>query len=337
MNILDVKPNLVVGNLDRYFTLIYGEPGIGKTTFAGNIPNALLIDTEQGANAIPGIMKIDVFSWRDVKKVLGQLRKPEAQEMYDHIIIDTYDQFVKMAEEYIVRQHGVASIGDLKWGSGYTLLRQELETALNTIARYYGLTIIAHQKLLVNEDTQEKYASLAVNNTAKKIVMAMMYVVAYVESSTGERLMHFRETPAWEAKSRFAHIAPTVPFSYQNFELAMEAAIAKAAEDGGGSRVVKADSLQKEQEVLEEEIELPEFKDNFDKMQEELKNIIQFITEVGGAGYVPEVQIRIAQFLPGKLSQATPVNIKEIQSIYRSLAALATQVRLAQNELVDMA
>lgn len=62
---------------------------MGKTTLASQMPNSLLIAWEKGYNAIPGIMAQDVKSWAEMKMVLKELKKPEVQDTFKCIVIDT--------------------------------------------------------------------------------------------------------------------------------------------------------------------------------------------------------------------------------------------------------
>ena len=40
-------------------------------------------------NAIPGIIAQDITSWGEIKQVLRELKKPEVQETFKTIIVDT--------------------------------------------------------------------------------------------------------------------------------------------------------------------------------------------------------------------------------------------------------
>lgn len=42
-------------------------------------------------NAIPGIIAQDITSWGEIKQVLRELKKPEVQETFKTIIVDTVE------------------------------------------------------------------------------------------------------------------------------------------------------------------------------------------------------------------------------------------------------
>jgi hypothetical protein len=45
--------------------------------------------------------------WADFKKVLTQLRKPQAKEMYDTIVIDTATWAYDLCEKYICQRENI--------------------------------------------------------------------------------------------------------------------------------------------------------------------------------------------------------------------------------------
>ena len=91
INLLGIQPHKVSRDLSGYITFIYGPPKTGKTTLATQMPQPLLLAFEKGYNAIPGIIAQDVTSWGEMKQIYRELKKPEVQEAYKSIIVDTVD------------------------------------------------------------------------------------------------------------------------------------------------------------------------------------------------------------------------------------------------------
>lgn len=88
----------------------------GKSTFGSQLPRSLFLNFEQGTNALAGIRSVPILRWTDFKKVLTQLRKPQAREMYDSIVVDTASIAWQLCEKYICQREGVESIRDVPWG-----------------------------------------------------------------------------------------------------------------------------------------------------------------------------------------------------------------------------
>jgi len=116
LDIFSLEPSKISRDLKGKFLLIYGEPKTGKSTFGSQLPRSLFLNFEQGTNALAGIRSVPILRWSDFKKVLTQLRKPQAREMYDSIVVDTASIAWQLCEKYICQREGVDSIRDVPWG-----------------------------------------------------------------------------------------------------------------------------------------------------------------------------------------------------------------------------
>ena len=66
-------------------------------------------------------MVADVPTWRTMKEILRELRKPLVKEKYDSVIIDTGSIAWEKCVEYICSQHGVTDLGEIAWGKSFCL------------------------------------------------------------------------------------------------------------------------------------------------------------------------------------------------------------------------
>lgn len=147
IDLLSIKPHKVSRDLSGYITYVYGQGKTGKTTLASQMQKALLIAWQKGYNAIPGIMAQDVKSWSQMKMIIRELKKPEVQEQFKCIVIDTVDIAAAACEKYICSQQGVDSIGQLPYGKGWTKVKQELEDTFRSITQLgYAVFFISHAK-----------------------------------------------------------------------------------------------------------------------------------------------------------------------------------------------
>lgn len=232
IDILKLEPHVVSSDITGYSIGIMGPPGCGKTTLASKIPNALLIATEPGYKAIPGIIAQDVNNWVDFLQVVSQLRKPEAKERFKVIVIDTLDELVFLATQYLLKKENVSDISDIGWGKGYNMLEELLRKVFRQIQESYGLILLAHDGRKSEKDENDKdtfYASLNFNRKVKRVVMGLLDILAYVETKRGDAssIMHFRDSEHWEAKSRFANIVDSCPFSYEDLAKAIQDAVSQ--------------------------------------------------------------------------------------------------------------
>lgn len=97
-------------------TLIYGEPGVGKSSFAAAAPKPLFLCAEDGAGQLD-VPKQSITSWTQMLSILQECA--ELKE-YETIVIDTLDALENMLTADIVAEAKAASInsGELGYGRG---------------------------------------------------------------------------------------------------------------------------------------------------------------------------------------------------------------------------
>ena len=90
-------------------------------------------------------MAQDITSWAEMKQVYRELKKPEVQDVYKSILVDTVDIASALCEKYVCAQNGIENIGDLPYGQGWGKLKREFEETFRTIAQLgYAVVFISH-------------------------------------------------------------------------------------------------------------------------------------------------------------------------------------------------
>jgi hypothetical protein len=79
--------------------IVYGPPGIGKTTFASRATKPILVDCENGAGSVQVERTPYLSTWLEIKRWLASL-KDEPHE-YRTIVIDSLDWMIRRAEEFV--------------------------------------------------------------------------------------------------------------------------------------------------------------------------------------------------------------------------------------------
>ena len=269
IDILSIEPTVISRDLKGKYLLLYGKPKTGKTTMASRFPKNLLVAFEKGYNAIDGIKAVDVNKWSEFRQVLRQLEKPEAQEMYDTITIDTTTIAYEMCEQFVCSQNGVQSIRDIPWGQGWTLVKKEFESCLRKITMLgYGLVLISHietRKEKTADDSEIEILAPSMPKRCYEVVNQIVDIIGYIatewdDEGNSHRWLYTRQTPTVMAGSRFPYLAPKIKLGYDELVKAINEAIDKQR-DLDGATVV--DKLEKKQE---EEL-------NFDEIREEAQQI----------------------------------------------------------------
>ena len=243
IDILNLEPSVISRDLRGKFVCLYSLPKVGKTSLACQFPKNLLCGFEHGWNAISGAMAVDIKKWADFKLILRQLEKPEAQEKYNTITIDTVGIAWDLCEQYICAQHGVQTIADIPWGGGYTAAKREFETCLRKKRA---------------DDSEVEILGPAIPKRAYDIVNQLVDIIGYIditwdEDGNAERWLYTRKTPTVMAGSRFKYLAPKIKFGYQELVDAIIDAIEKS-EKLDGARVVDKSEQQIEEQLKFEDV-----------------------------------------------------------------------------------
>ena len=248
IDILNLEPSVISRDLRGKFICIYSLPKVGKTSLACQFPKNLLCGFEHGWNAISGAKAIDILKWSDFKAILRQLEKPEAQQMYNTITIDTVGLAWDMCEQFVCAQNGVQKIADIPWGGGYSACKKEFESCLRKITQLgYGLVIIAHVDKRVEkraDDSEVEILGPQIPKRAYEIVNQLVDIIGYIditwdEEGNSERYLYTRKTPTVMAGSRFKYLAPKIKFGYNELVDAITDAIDKSEKLDGATIVDK--------------------------------------------------------------------------------------------------
>ena len=81
--------------------IVYGQPGVGKTTFAASA-GAILIDCENGAGVVPGLTRTPYLqTWPEMRQWLAELASTPPDGV-PAVAIDTIDWMVQRIVEHVV-------------------------------------------------------------------------------------------------------------------------------------------------------------------------------------------------------------------------------------------
>lgn len=315
INLLAIQPHKVSRDLSGYITYVYGAGKTGKTTLASQMDHALLIAWEKGYNAIPGIMAQDAKSWADMKMILRQLKKPEVQEVFKCIVIDTIDIAAAACEKYVCSQEGVDSLGAIPWGQGWTKVKKELEETFRTITQLgYALFFISHakDKVFKREDgTEYNQIVPTLSSSYNEIIKDMADIYSYahqVRNENGEvsvKLTLRSMDGSADTGCRFKYITPEIDFTYQALVDALNNAIDKEAEMTN-NKFVTSDKNQNTDDFEEY---------NFDNLMETFGKMIQTIPSEKMEYYAPRITEITDRYL-GKGKKVTNATRDQAEQIF---------------------
>lgn len=103
-------------------------PKTGKTTLATQMDGCLLLAFEPGYHALPGVIAQDITTWGEMKQVYRELKKPEVQQAFKAVIVDTIDIASDKCKKYICNQNDIEDLGDLGYGKNLCRSKNVVKT-----------------------------------------------------------------------------------------------------------------------------------------------------------------------------------------------------------------
>ena len=225
--------------------LIHGVAGVGKSTFAANADNPVVIATEDGL----GMLKVASFpvakSFDEVMEGLAALYS-EPHE-FRTVVVDSVDWLEPLIWKKACEDNRWGSIEEPGYGKGYLaaldLWRQYLD-GLNALRDERGMTVIqiAHTDIKrFDSPEHEPYDRYVIKLQARAsallqehsdVVLFANYRISVSKSDvgfnkkvtralgSGARVMHTEERPAFLAKNRYG-LPETLPLEWSEFLAAM--------------------------------------------------------------------------------------------------------------------
>jgi hypothetical protein len=223
-------------------TLLYGVHGIGKSTWAAQAPNCLILNLEDGLDDIDCQRTEHLTAMESVNQILIDL----ANEKHDFrtIAIDSIDWLEGLLHAQVARDAGKDSISEIGFGKGYEAALKywdDFVFKLDWLRKEKGMQIIllAHSAIVKHSDPEvdsydryqpalHKSASAMLQEWCDEVLFASYRVFVRKEDlgfskerniavSNSERYIRTQETAACLAKNRLQDMPAEIPFSWADY------------------------------------------------------------------------------------------------------------------------
>ncbi len=141
------SPSIIRGKRVRpIFTVLYGGPGIGKTSWAAQAPAAIFLDIERGCDQV-GADRFDPVpkTFEEFNNQLQFLDKEPHD--YKTIVVDTADALQALIFKRVCLEKKVKSIEEVGWQDGYkravTIWRGTLGQ-IRDMSERFNMVVLAH-------------------------------------------------------------------------------------------------------------------------------------------------------------------------------------------------
>lgn len=254
---LPTKQTLEECSLSDLKWLLYGSPGIGKSTFFSKAVKGtrkpLFLYTDPGLRFIRAYKK-PIMTWLEFKKIVKEDLIKANPKAYSMIVLDTIDLLFRMCRKEVCTAKNITHVSDLEWGKGYDLVRDEFELVIALLARWcdgsgVGLAFISHSKDVEIRGRTNKTNKL-VPTLAKQgadIIMPLCDIIGYAgftqdkadrtKGAEMDRVVIFAPDETVEAKDRTGLLPASCKLDYD---------VVKECLEGGTSE---------EEETVEEVVE----------------------------------------------------------------------------------
>lgn len=224
-------------SLGAYMAIVYGVPGIGKSTWASQAPAPLFIDLEGGLARIECDKTPRVSEWG---KLLDALRFAY-QSDYKTIVLDTIDGLEELIRKEACKIYNWKSIESAGYGKGYVAMCEILQEVLIMCEKLKekgkSVIFVGHEVIKTHQapdqDAFDRYI-LKMNAKLSAILVGRVDACFFCQYEThlktdrtneerlravgtGKRIMRTQEAPAWIAKNRFG-LEPTIAMDATVFE-----------------------------------------------------------------------------------------------------------------------
>ena len=98
------QPTEMTFNDKKFSMIIYGSPGLGKTTLALSAPDPILIDFDRGISRVKAYHRKPTIVCATYEEVLDDIQLPEVRDCQT-LIIDTGGSFVTYLQDWAMRKY----------------------------------------------------------------------------------------------------------------------------------------------------------------------------------------------------------------------------------------
>jgi len=190
--------------------LVYGPPGVGKTTFASTAPKPLIIDLENGSLALLG-REVDIAQVDTLQDARDAI-KFALENGYQTVVIDSITRYAELLLDEILKENKRDTARIQDWGEVVKRIKKLIWTLQGKNINTIFIALETEEK-----DEESLLKRPAVPGQLKVAIPAIVDIVGYMRVlKDGSRVVSVKPSAKWYAKDRSGKLTDEVKpdFSY---------------------------------------------------------------------------------------------------------------------------
>ena len=197
-----IRPENMDFSKQTFSAIIYGSPGVGKTTLALSAPSPVLIDFDDGVSRVKASHRAPTIVCSTYEEVLADINSPEMKE-FETIIIDTGGSFVTFLKDWAFRTKSDArtKAGQFNSLKGFGYVKSEFASFTDKIKTVLKKNVIYvfHSQEQVDKDGNP-LQRLMCEGSCRNTVWNPCDFGGYVQMIGSKRVICFSPTQEYFAK-----------------------------------------------------------------------------------------------------------------------------------------
>ena len=291
-----VKPEEMDFSKQTFSAIIYGAPGVGKTTLALSAPKPVLIDFDHGVSRVKAMHRAPTIMADTYEEVLRDVKSEEIKE-FETIVIDTGGSFVTYLKDWAFRVKGAKTkSGEFNSLKGFGFVKAEFTSFTDYVKNVLNKNVIyvfhsTEQADNNGEITQRLMCEGSVRNT----VWNPCDFGGYVQMVGTKREICFTPEQEFFAKGTHGiegHIA--IPTLY---------------EDTSNDFMTKLFKKAQENIAMENALYQP-VRDQYEAVMAQVKEVLEAVTDADSANEAVEKLAALDHVLTSKTEASSLLKLK---------------------------